>query len=188
MRQSALVYYFDSCIAPLAVLVLIVYAALHADPLWLAFLVPGLLGWTFVEYLIHRYIYHHVPGYVGLHDAHHKEPTALIGSPPGSGTILILIVVMLPLSYIGEAVGLGFGTGFLAGYALYQTAHHAVHFWKARHGSFLYRLRLHHMRHHYGKEEGNFGVSTPLWDHVFGTLLQRRGRQAAEPNADPIGS
>jgi dihydroceramide fatty acyl 2-hydroxylase len=31
-------------------------------------------------------------------------------------------------------------------------------------------LRQHHLTHHYRMPESRFGVSSPLWDRVFGTL------------------
>jgi sterol desaturase/sphingolipid hydroxylase (fatty acid hydroxylase superfamily) len=33
-------------------------------------------------------------------------------------------------------------------------------------------LRAWHMRHHYSPKHGNFGVTTPLWDRVFGTVIR----------------
>jgi len=49
-----------------------------AIPEWGASLVFGAALWTLVEYLIHRYAYHHAPILAPLHDAHHKEPLAFL--------------------------------------------------------------------------------------------------------------
>jgi sterol desaturase/sphingolipid hydroxylase (fatty acid hydroxylase superfamily) len=35
------------------------------------------------------------------------------------------------------------------------------------------------MRHHYSPKSGNFGVTTPLWDHVFGTAIGSRTKATA---------
>jgi sterol desaturase/sphingolipid hydroxylase (fatty acid hydroxylase superfamily) len=179
MRQTAFLYYLDSCFAPVVLLLLTLYAFSTGSSGWLVAVAPGWLAWSFVEYAIHRFVYHRLPMFEPLHDAHHREPKVLIGTPPGLGTVLILLVIMLPLSVLGLAAALGGTIGVLGGYAVYQTAHHAVHFWKARHGTFLYALRLHHMRHH-ARKDCNFGVSTSLWDHVFGTAMVLRPRMAAE--------
>jgi len=32
------------------------------------------------------------------------------------------------------------------------------------------------MRHHHSPKRGNFGVTTPLWDYVFGTAISARGK------------
>jgi sterol desaturase/sphingolipid hydroxylase (fatty acid hydroxylase superfamily) len=36
------------------------------------------------------------------------------------------------------------------------------------------RLRKHHYLHHFKTPEARYGVSTPLWDMVFGTLPRDR--------------
>jgi sterol desaturase/sphingolipid hydroxylase (fatty acid hydroxylase superfamily) len=37
----------------------------------------------------------------------------------------------------------------------------------------LKRLRRHHMIHHAGDGNVNFGMSTAFWDHLFGTYATR---------------
>jgi sterol desaturase/sphingolipid hydroxylase (fatty acid hydroxylase superfamily) len=32
------------------------------------------------------------------------------------------------------------------------------------------------MRHHFSPQRGNFGVTTPLWDYVFGTTIRVRDK------------
>jgi sterol desaturase/sphingolipid hydroxylase (fatty acid hydroxylase superfamily) len=36
------------------------------------------------------------------------------------------------------------------------------------------RLRTHHMRHHFQDHRYGFGVSSPLWDAIMGTLPKSR--------------
>ncbi|MDF2696779.1 MAG: Fatty acid hydroxylase, partial [Labilithrix sp.] len=49
--------------------------------------------------------------------------------------------------------------------------HYALHHFKqtTRIGKFVKR---HHMLHHHADHDGGFGVSSPLWDVVFGTMPQ----------------
>ena len=35
----------------------------------------------------------------------------------------------------------------------------------------LHFLKVYHLQHHYGAKGVRFGVSSPLWDRVFGTYL-----------------
>ena len=58
-------------------------------------------------------------------------------------------------------------SGYVIGYVCYDLTHYMLHHvqFKAGIGKFL---RNHHMRHH-TEWDSRFGVSTPLWDHVFGT-------------------
>jgi sterol desaturase/sphingolipid hydroxylase (fatty acid hydroxylase superfamily) len=37
------------------------------------------------------------------------------------------------------------------------------------------------MRHHYSPKRGNFGVTTPIWDYVFGTTIRSQNKATASP-------
>ena len=54
------------------------------------------------------------------------------------------------------------------GYLFYDTLHYATHHFSMRRGVWLW-LKKYHMRHHYQDDHVGFGVTSPLWDHVFGT-------------------
>jgi len=41
------------------------------------------------------------------------------------------------------------------------------------------KLREHHMRHHFQDHRYGFGVSSPIWDHVFRTVPRSRRVQRA---------
>jgi sterol desaturase/sphingolipid hydroxylase (fatty acid hydroxylase superfamily) len=59
----------------------------------------------------------------------------------------------------------------ILGYVAYAVMHHGLHHWRIAHGTYLYRAKRRHALHHASNDEGNFGVSSPLWDLVFGTDL-----------------
>src|SRR4051812_6814378 len=85
MPIGKFLYFGDFVAIPIAV-ALFGYLALsrhgfYAIPVWSLALVFGLGVWTLAEYLIHRFIYHHVPIFSALHDSHHREPKAMIGVP-----------------------------------------------------------------------------------------------------------
>jgi sterol desaturase/sphingolipid hydroxylase (fatty acid hydroxylase superfamily) len=142
---------------------------------WLASAVLGGAAWTLLEYLIHRWVYHHVPYFQDAHDAHHAEPMAYIGAPPLVGVAIILLVIFVPLAASHMAVAYGGTTGVLIGYCAYMLLHHAAHYWSPAQGSWLYRAKHHHAQHHYLSDHVNFGITTSLWDRVFGTAV-RSGR------------
>ena len=41
-------------------------------------------------------------------------------------------------------------------------------------------LKQHHMRHHYQTDDLYYGVSTPLWDYIFGTMWPGKQSASAE--------
>jgi sterol desaturase/sphingolipid hydroxylase (fatty acid hydroxylase superfamily) len=153
---------FRSSIPPQPVIWTIVYGA-------------GLVGWTLIEYLLHRVLFHHAPILSQIHARHHRSPHDLIGTPAWASVLLGLIAVATPS---WAALGLDLGTaataGLVTGYLWYVFIHYATHHWRPRRGSYLYRARLRHARHHHLTHAGNFGVTTGVWDYVFGTALDGR--------------
>jgi sterol desaturase/sphingolipid hydroxylase (fatty acid hydroxylase superfamily) len=148
---------------------------------WTIWLVTGVGLWTLAEYGVHRWLYHGVAFFIRLHDAHHSEPHAYIGAPPMLGVALIFGLIYLPAASISWLMASGLTTGMLLGYMGYQVVHHATHFWHASRGSYLYRARLHHSAHHYHHKLGNFGITTALWDQVFGTAVEVRRPGRKDP-------
>ncbi len=136
----------------------------------------GLLIWSLVEYVSHRFSFHHEPtsegqvayGYV-VHGAHHAYPE-------DSRHWMIPFWVTAPIAgalYAAFAYGLGwFGVpafgGFIHGYLVYDLLHYFMHRGPLPTPLGKY-LRQYHMVHHFKKHDGNFGVSSPLWDYVFRT-------------------
>jgi sterol desaturase/sphingolipid hydroxylase (fatty acid hydroxylase superfamily) len=59
--------------------------------------------------------------------------------------------------------------GFLTGYAFYLSIHYMVHAFPPP-KNFFKVLWVNHSIHHYKEGEYVFGVSSPLWDYVYGTM------------------
>jgi sterol desaturase/sphingolipid hydroxylase (fatty acid hydroxylase superfamily) len=177
MRLSTFGYYVDFFGSFACAVLLCIVAVWKATWLgrteWLVCVMGGFGLWTFLEYAIHRWLYHGVDFFIRLHDAHHQEPHEHIGAPPFLGIVLIFVVVYAPAMMIAPMVASGLTTGVLAGYMAYQLIHHATHFWKSPRGGYLYRACLHHWAHHYHRELGNFGIMTTFWDHMFGTAIRK---------------
>ena len=62
-------------------------------------------------------------------------------------------------------------SGYVIGYVFYDLTHYTLHHVQFKRGVGKF-LRAHHMRHH-TEWETRFGVSSPLWDHVFGTEAKK---------------
>lgn len=137
----------------------------------------GFLTLTLVEYLVHRHFYHMGTGsprrarlqYI-FHGVHHEHPRdkKRLALPP-------VMSIVLASSFIGlfrltmGLYGFAFGGGFLAGYATYLLAHYAIHVYSPP-KNFLRVIWKHHHLHHFVGDTGAFGVSSPFWDHIFGTM------------------
>lgn len=149
----------------------------------LAGLVGGALIWTLMEYWIHRLAFHYHPrGPRGkwliylIHGAHHDYPndsTRLV--TPLSVSIPITILFYWVFRLVLAPYHLAVFTGWAAAYLAYDEIHYVLHHWplRSRLGKWLKR---HHLRHHFTDPTAGYGVSSPLWDCVFGTLAPGTAR------------
>jgi sterol desaturase/sphingolipid hydroxylase (fatty acid hydroxylase superfamily) len=133
----------------------------------------GYGGWTLAEYLMHRFVFHHFPVFTAMHLAHHKEPHELIGTPTFVTLAAFALLVFWPTHvFAGLEKASALTAGMMSGYLAYVSVHYIVHNVGSRGLPWMKRLiRLHAIHHH--DMHHNFGVTTALWDRVFGTLAQR---------------
>jgi len=142
--------------------------------------IAGLFAFTLVEYIMHRFLFHLPPKTekaekfaYAIHGVHHdypKDKDRLAMPIPVSVTLAAGFFFFFKL-FMGNLV-FAFLPGFLIGYASYLWVHFMVHafqppknFWKI--------LWVHHGIHHYKEPERAFGVSSPIWDLIFGTMPRK---------------
>ncbi len=180
MKLNRGFYFADFVVSPIAIVALATVALVHRDfeaaGLWGLALFAGLGTWTLVEYAVHRWVYHRVPFFKRLHDAHHANPRALIGAPSFLSFGIVFGVFFAPSVVVGLVAASGFASGALLGYIGYMLVHHLSHHVEPKTGTLLYQARIRHMAHHYRSTPGNYGVTTPFWDWLLATKLERRRR------------
>lgn len=137
----------------------------------------GFISFTFVEYLVHRYVYHlstHTEWrkrfQYKAHGVHHEFPKDKdrLAMPPLLSITVATILLLLFRLVMGD-LAFAFLPGFLVGYAFYLAVHYMVHIYQPP-KNFLKLLWVNHSIHHYKDGDQVFGVSSPLWDYVFGTM------------------
>jgi sterol desaturase/sphingolipid hydroxylase (fatty acid hydroxylase superfamily) len=147
----------------------------------------GCLAFSLFEYSLHRFVFHrrfadtregHIEGFLthGYHHVYPEDPERLVMPPLGS-LPLAAIFGSLYVGLFGWTVGLAVFAGTAIGYVLYDTTHFALHHWRPRTPIGRW-MRRYHLLHHHAEEPARFGVSSPLWDFVFGTY-RPVGRAAA---------
>lgn len=138
----------------------------------------GMLFWTFFEYIAHRFIFHLISEKESLqkfaytlHGNHHHYPRdkQRLFMPPVPSIILASSIFGLTYLIMGNNT-FSFFPGFILGYLLYGTMHYAIHAWNPPFKWMKGLWRNHHL-HHYKNEHNGFGVSSTIWDHVFGTMF-----------------
>jgi dihydroceramide fatty acyl 2-hydroxylase len=137
----------------------------------------GLLVWSLIEYVTHRFLFHHAPvtrfgvaiQYL-IHGVHHAYPDDSRRWMIPLGVTFPIAVALAAATWIvfGPSAMPGFA-GFLHGYLTYDLVHHLIH--ERTNTTRVVRwLRMHHMQHHYGAPDRQFGVSSSMWDVVFRTI------------------
>ena len=138
--------------------------------------VLGVVMWTLIEYIIHRYAFHYEPkGRIGkqlhfiVHGVHHDYPNDArrLVMPPAVSVPLAIIFYALFALLFGRAAP-AIWAGFAAGYVCYDSIHYAIHHFPMKSG-ISNRLKQHHLRHHFYDDHAGYGVSSPVWDYVFGS-------------------
>ncbi len=138
--------------------------------------VCGLLVFTCLEYLVHRFVYH-LGEYMNktkwqykFHGVHHDFPrdTDRLAMPLPAAIFFASLLFLLFRWMMGD-LALFFFPGFMVGYAGYLGVHYIVHTRKPPKNRLRY-LWIHHHLHHHKYDNKAFGVSSPLWDFVFGTM------------------
>ena len=143
--------------------------------------IAGFITWTLIEYIVHRFLYHtesnsdvlyniQYKGH-GFHHLYPKDPERL-AMPPLPGLILSSIFLALFYLLMGT-YALAFFPGFMLGYNCYITLHYFQHVVKSPRYKPWKKLWVHHKAHHYSNPYAAYGVSTRLWDFVFGTMPKK---------------
>jgi sterol desaturase/sphingolipid hydroxylase (fatty acid hydroxylase superfamily) len=136
----------------------------------------GAVLWSLIEYLIHRFSFHHTPrsrtgmfwAYLshGVHHAFPEDDRRWLVPPIVSVPVAALFYLVIR-AVTGSLAAPLFAGGLL-GYLTYDLGHYTIHRGSSRFG-FINGLRRRHLQHHYQTPDRWFGVSSPLWDYIFRT-------------------
>ncbi|HSZ26067.1 MAG TPA: sterol desaturase family protein [Cytophagaceae bacterium] len=150
--------------------------------LLIGLLAGGILAWTFTEYILHRFVFHFVPAskfgkrlHFIFHGVHHDYPNdsrRLVMAPSISITLAVIFYTIY-YYLMGEVYVAPFFTGYVTGYVFYDLTHYAIHHFNFK-NKFWLDLKKHHMVHHYMDGNNGYGVSSKIWDHVFGTTYKKK--------------
>ena len=160
-------------------------------PITLGLLAFGILSWTLMEYVLHRWLFHRRPSswefdkvqMFMLHGYHHEfpnDPWRLVAPPIMAWPVTLIVGSLLVL-----ALGWNLGLAYLGGMALGYLSYDWIHYWE-HHGKPKSKLakmmrRLHSI-HHFQDAEVNHGISSPLWDGVLMTFRDGVKKDADSPD------
>jgi sterol desaturase/sphingolipid hydroxylase (fatty acid hydroxylase superfamily) len=174
------------------------------------FFAMGIVNWTLVEYLFHRYVLHgRFPDGKGfirkfahrrldpLHWEHHDRPWDALHITGTVKDLLPLFFVAAPLSFIAPIYTLPLLLAVtVQGYVMEEWVHYIIHFIKSRNPYFRY-LKRNHLYHHSprGAKLG-FGITGGFWDFVLKTrypepvrrrLFGKKNLESGFPAGETLG-
>lgn len=148
------------------------------------FFFGGYFSWTLAEYLLHRYLFHWVSDlkiierfHYAMHGYHHSVPHdhKRLFMPPAPVSLFLLAFFGLFYLFMGSYAWF-FLPAFELGYLSYALCHYLVH--TSPKSKWVAHLSHHHILHHYKFPDKAFGVSTRLWDRIFGTMPPKLEKKA----------
>lgn len=148
----------------------------------------GGAAWSASEYAIHRFIGHgpkRTPKESFLarltprglaaefnreHLAHHADPSYFAPTPrklaAAAAVLPVMAGALTPI--VGSRRAVSFAVGFGVVYGAYELIHRRIHT-HAPHSRYARWARHHHLLHHHKTPRENHGVTTPIFDYLFGT-------------------
>ncbi|HEX8640781.1 MAG TPA: sterol desaturase family protein [Allosphingosinicella sp.] len=182
----------------------------------LAAIAAASLVYPLVWYVLHRWVLHSkwmwkrkwlAPTWKRIHYDHHQDPNHLEVLFGALHTTLPTIAIgVIPLGWgIGAAwaslagttgqaasdaafgaAAAAFAAGLLTTCA-YEFVHCIQHLAYKPRNRLLAEMKKRHMAHHFHDETGNFGITSFLWDRLFGTFYAQAGERQKSPTVFNLG-
>ena len=140
-------------------------------------LLAGAASWTLAEYCIHRWMGHDRRFRKNMfaleHTAHHSKGDYFAPAwKKGAAAVVVTAVLIGPAILLaGPMAGSLYVVGLVAMYLAYELLHRLEHVHQGI-GAYGRWARSHHFYHHFHDPSMNHGVTSPVWDMVFGTYVK----------------
>lgn len=178
---------------PISIWMFLLSVSAHGFTYALWVYVAGILSWTILEYVLHRWLFHidvvkiaRIPVVAPwkrwlfachfiLHGVHHRfpsDPERLV-FPPFLTAVFVVIIHLIARMIVPVSLQWAIKpwmAGALAGYISYDVCHYTLHHTRKHTWGLLHSMRKHHMYHHFHDSTKNFGITSAVWDKLLFTL------------------
>ncbi|WP_116235794.1 sterol desaturase family protein [Parasphingopyxis lamellibrachiae] len=164
-----------------------------------ASIVSAIVLYPLAWYILHRWVLHgrwmyktkvFASVWKRIHYDHHQDPNHLEVLFGALYTTLPTIILFLtPVGYLIGGIGgaaAAVGTGLLIT-CFYEFCHCIQHLKYKPRNPWLAKMKARHMAHHFHDENGNYGITSFLWDKAFGTFYERPDRKEKSPTVFNLG-
>ncbi|ORY91154.1 hypothetical protein BCR43DRAFT_566717 [Syncephalastrum racemosum] len=143
----------------------------------------GVVFWSLLEYALHRFLFHLddlLPDHplallchFTLHGIHHHMPMDRLRlvMPPALTILIGAPVIQLTHQLLSTSKAHAFVAGAFFGYVGYDCIHYYLHHAQVIRIHFR-EMKRYHLAHHYKNYESGYGITSKIWDHIFGTVLE----------------
>ncbi len=175
MTASKWNYYLSLCVDFLTAVVFLVLSIYYSKDIWasIAFFIVGVIFFTFLEYAVHAWLFHKdhpLKVFIEGHAHHHQNPFSYDAMPFFMSAVIAAFFVWLFHFIMPFADALALVGGMTLGYFNYGIMHHIMHRYEFKGNYWRYMQEFHFV--HHKKPLLNHGITTDIWDRVFGTYYQ----------------
>lgn len=181
LSTAAAIYYWPGFLAALAAVVVTIF-------------IYGLVWYVLHRFVLHgRYLYKSpltASVWKRIHFDHHGDPNDL-GVLFGAlyTTLPTIAIATIPLGWAIGGPG-GAASAFACGLfvtCIYEFCHCIQHLGFTPKRAWLKKIKRLHMAHHFHSEQGNYGITTFLWDKLFGSYYGKISEKPASPTVRNLG-
>ncbi|MEO1958426.1 MAG: sterol desaturase family protein [Nautiliaceae bacterium] len=175
MSASKWNYYLSLTTDFLTAITFLILSIYYSNDIWasFAFFVVGAIFFTFLEYAVHAWLFHEnhpLKVFIEGHAHHHQNPFSYDAMPFFMSAVIAtffawILHFIMPLPDALAIVG-----GMTLGYFNYGIMHHIMHRREFKSKYWRYMQEFHFV--HHKKPKLNHGITTDIWDRIFGTYYQ----------------
>jgi len=168
-------YYLSLATDFLTAVVFLGLSIYYSTDIWasIAFFVVGAIFFTFLEYAVHAWLFHKdhpLKVFIEGHAHHHQNPFSYDAMPFFMSAVIASFFAWLFHFFMPTSDALAIVGGMTLGYFNYGIMHHIMHRREFSSRYWRYMQEFHFV--HHKKPLLNHGITTDIWDRVFGTYYQ----------------
>jgi len=168
-------YYLSLITDGLTALVFLILSIKYSNDIWasIALFVLGVIFFTFIEYAVHAWLFHKnhpLKVFIEGHAHHHQNPFSYDAMPFFMSAVIAAFFVWLFHFFMPLADAFAIVGGMTLGYFNYGIMHHIMHRREFKSRYWRYMQEFHFV--HHKKPLLNHGITTDIWDRIFGTYYQ----------------
>ena len=175
MTASRWNYYLSLAVDFLTAIVFLCLSIYFSKDIWasIALFVVGVMFFTFIEYAVHAWGFHKnhpLKIFIEGHAHHHQNPFSYDAMPFFMSAVIVSLFAYLLHFIMPNSDAFAISGGMALGYFNYGIMHHIMHRREFSSPYWRYMQEFHFV--HHKKPLLNHGITTDIWDRVFGTYYQ----------------